>query len=731
MTHQIIMTFSLALFFGIIFVIISGKLRMSPIVILLLGGILLGPGAYRLNIIDPSMLGDGLVAIIQISVALILFEGGLTLDIRGFREVSSEIRSALSIGVLITWFGSAALIHYLFEFPWVFSILAGSLIIVTGPTVIGPLLKRVGVNRRLSHFLHWEGVLIDPIGVFIALLCYEWIIGHNAFMLFFSRFLSGIVIGVVSGLILAWIIRRNWVQEESLNIFVLAMALGIFTISDMIIVESGLLSVTIAGFVVGTADTPQIERIRVYKAQLIELLIGLLFILLAANLTIDTYSNEFLIKIALAVTIVMVVLRPLNIFFSTIGSRNFSIREKLFLSWVAPRGIVAASMASLFAINLKASGSEYAHLAGFLDTFTFAVISGTVLLQGFSAGWVARLLGVHEPVPTGWLIVGAHHVGRTVANFIRSEGYAVTLIDTNLRNVAVAHRNGFTAIADNALTADPDSTPELFGIGNVLAITENEELNELICQRWESNLRNPNLYQWRHQGEKDQPKKDAMLSGQPVWGSFPLRQLIKSGEDNQDLSLLHGRGKPGDIRHTERILMSHIQGVMHTGLPETQAEECSFLIYRPFTLRVNLNIKPEWIILSEASSMSEVVRSLLKILQKNYPSLECDEIHGHIMDIEREFSSLVGFNIALPHGYSEVIEESIVMVAKTEGTVISQLNNEEVKLVFLVLSPREKPSEHINTLSEISRFITETENRERLFSASSHKEMVDVFFPSV
>ncbi len=732
MTHEIIATFALALFFGILFVAIAKRLKVSPIVILLIGGILVGPGAYRLNIIDPMKLGDGLVAIIQMSVALILFEGGLTLDLKGYRQVSSEIRAALTGGVLITWIGSAAIIKYVFGYPWVFAILAGSLIIVTGPTVIGPLLKRVGVHQRLNNFLHWEGVLIDPIGVFIALLCYEWIIGHDAILLFLSRFLSGIVIGLVCGYILARIIRKNWIPEENLNLFVLAAALGIYTLSDMLVLESGLLSVVISGFVIGTLDTPQMDRIKIHKAQLIELLIGLLFVLLAANLSIDTYRGEYLLKILLVVILVMIVIRPLNIFVSTIGSKNFNLRDKLFLSWIAPRGIVAASMASLFALNLKGSGSRFADEAAFLETFTYAVISGTVILQGFSAGWIARLLKLHEPEPTGWLIVGAHKLGRIVANFIQDQGRAVTLIDTNIRMVAVARRNGFTSISDNAITVNPDNTPELFGVGNVLAITENEELNELICQRWSRKLKNPNLYQWRQLSLPDEKAApEATPTGTPVWTSLPLGRVIKMSIENKDIAFMQGQSEAGSINHPERVLMSRVGDRVYPFLPEDTEGPCMFLLYQPFTVSVDLHIKPEWVIFSTARSMSGVIQELLDVLRNEYPDLETASIHKHMMDIENEYSSLIGFNIALPHGYSEKINESIVMVARLTHRVLSKINNEEVHLVFMVLSPSNDPNMHINTLSEISKFIMNEENREKLFTASSHADLVEVFFPQL
>ncbi|HQP47125.1 MAG TPA: cation:proton antiporter, partial [Spirochaetota bacterium] len=231
--QQLIITFGGAVFFGILFFAIARKLRITPIVVLLIGGIFLGPSSYGLGIINPGALGDGLKVIVQLAVALILFEGGMSLDAKGYRQVSGEIRRVLTWGVVVTWFGSALAVKFIFDLSWTLSALAGSLIIVTGPTVIGPLLKRIRVQSRLFHFLHWESVLIDPIGVFIALLCFEWIIGHDAIEFFVLRLLLGLSLGFGGGLLLSLMIRRQWLPDESLNIFVLACALGLFTLSDV------------------------------------------------------------------------------------------------------------------------------------------------------------------------------------------------------------------------------------------------------------------------------------------------------------------------------------------------------------------------------------------------------------------------------------------------------------------------------------------------------------------
>ncbi len=729
MTHQIIITFSGAVFFGIIFIILSHRLKIPPIVLLLFGGILIGPGAFGLNIINPSHLGAGFNAIIQLAVGLILFEGGLNLDVKGYRSVSDEIKSSLTVGVLITWFLSAAAIKYLFEFQWLFSILAGSLIIVTGPTVIGPLLKKIGVHKKIHNFLHWEGVLIDPIGVFIALLCYEWIIGANAIAMFAFRLTTGLITGLLSGYFLSKIIKKRLIRNEDLNIFVLACALGIFTISDIIVPESGLMSIAIAGFFVGYSNPPEIEKLKLYKEQLIDLLIGLLFMLLAANLDIESFNKHYGIKMIIAVVVVMIIVRPVNIFASTLLKKNFTFKEKLFLSWVAPRGIVAASMASLFTMNLKRSGIEgFAQNADFLEAFTFSIIFGTVIIQGFTAKPVGKLLNVLEPKATGWLIIGAHRLAQIIADFIKKVGFEVTLIDTNIRLVAVAKRNKLSAICENAITIEPDRFPELYGIGNVLAITENEDLNELACQYWAGKLKDPGLYRWcSAERQRSMGKSAAQRSGKPVWLDVQLNKLIDMINEDKDLSFTTVESDAKKIRHPERVLMCYNKGYLTPHVSSRADGRSLILSYHPFAVDVGFNIKPGCVVFSEAGDFAGVLKQLLACMTDVLTKDAVDRVFNHIIEREKEYSSVIGYNVALPHTYIDGIEDSVVLFAKLKYPIKCRFNEDVISYIFLVLSPRSKPQNHIKTLSEISKFIVNDDNRFRLFNASSEEELIEIF----
>lgn len=726
-------TFVGAMFFGVLFIVISHKLRVSAIVLLLLGGVALGK--HGLGLLHPEHLGDGLRVIVSLAVGLILFEGGLTLDMKGYREAPKEIRSLMTKGVLITWAASSLIVWLLFDYPLEFCMLAGSLVIVTGPTVIGPLLKRIQVSRKVHSILHWEGVLIDPAGVFITLLCYEWLTsgGHLAITEFMVRVLVGVIMGLTCGGVIAYVIKRNWIPKEHLNIFVVVAAVGIFALSDLFAHESGLLTVTIAGFVIGYIDRPQVQQIKRYKAELIELLIGMLFMLLAANLDVPAFLKAGW-KGFLAVVIVMFLVRPLNIFVS-LHNKTVTFREKLFLSWVAPRGIVAASMASLFALLLsnQQSGSHtnYSEYSWFLETFTYSVIAGTVIFQGFSAGWVAKLLGLRQPEATGWLVIGAHRLGRMGASFIQQRGYSVVMLDTNVHNCAVARRAGHTVISGNALTIDPDDYPALYGIGNVLAITANEDLNTLACQRWDKELANGHLYKWVSSEQKQEVDTPELMVGRPIWEDLRIGQMRTIDLDDDKVEISADKVRVGDIRHRERVLLSAFNETLTPGLPKEANGTGWVLMYRPFRIQLDVEIQPDWIVLSTAESMKAVTRELLDLTQDFFPELDSDRLHNQLMQQEEQYSSLIGYEVALPHAYTEVIDKSIVLIAKMAEPITCMHSTEEIRYVFLVLSPKDKPRHHLNALSEISTFIMNEENRRHLNDATSPHDLVHLFFPDM
>ena len=713
-SHDILMTFVVASALGVFLLMLAQHIRISAIVVLLLGGIVAGPEV--LGLLEPANLGNGLNTIVSIAVGLILFEGGLTLDPQGYRQVSKEILGVLTKGVLVTWVASAVAIHLIFDFDWVFCFLSSSLIIVTGPTVIGPLLQRIRVKKRLHHILHWEGVLIDPVGVFIALLSYEWVVSletGGALVHFFTRFVVGSSIGLAFGLGIYQVLKRNWVRDDIINIFILVTAMLNFGIADHFAHESGLLSVTVAGFIVGYRKTAQLGQIIRYKVELKDYLIGLLFVLLAANLELKkflTYGPQLI----LMVLVVMFLVRPLNIFVSSWRS-NLTVREKLFLSWIAPRGIVAASMASLFAFQLSQNNIPH---AAFLETFTYSVIAGTVIFQGFTAGGVGRLLGVLEPKPKDWLIIGAHKVSRVLARFIQDQGQNVVVLDSNPREIKLAIQEGIPAIYDNAKIATTEDD-KLYGVGNIVALTQNEELNCFFCQRWGKAFSGANLYRWC---SDDFNNPEENLAGTPIWTDINLKALLADSKDS-NLETQVVVANPTSKQAHGRVMAHFFKKEIVLDNPKQSGGVTNILLLAHREEEKQIPTHQKWVVFSEEQTLSQLYTGMLETLLRDYPLIEKENILAELNQREEEFTSLIGHGISLPHTYTDAISETLVMVTRVTPPIPCRHTGSDIALVFMVLSPENNPVEHLNQISKIAKFIMKEENRVSLLKAESAEQL--------
>ncbi len=713
-TLDILTTFVASGAIGLILVLWAERLRTSPIGFLLLAGVAFGPEG--LELIQPKLLGEGLNVLINLAVGIILFEGGLTLDIRGYRKLSKEIHGVLTRGVLVTWLGTAVVLWFLLRFDFPFCLLAASLIIVTGPTVVGPLLHRIRIKENLRQILYWEAVLIDPIGVFLALLSYEWILtagNADAYLNFFFRLIAGLALGGAFGAGLNFILKANWLPEERINIFMLTSAMVALTLSNLIVQESGLLTVTLAGLYLGWKKSPGLVGIIAYKTELKDFLIGLLFMLLAANLHFNNfYAYGWVLLVALL--LVAFLIRPFNILLSTLGS-DLTWREKSFLSWVAPRGIVAASMASLFTVQLSRNGFVQ---ADFLETFTYTIIAGTVLFQSITAKGVAGLLQVLQTRPRGWLFIGSNPITRAVAHFVARTGEQSLLLDSNPREVKQAQREGLKAICENALQLELEQYIELADIGHILAATPNEELNRLVCQRWGQLIPEARLFFWPGEEKKSHgvPKK-----AQACWSDFSLKSLqiqteakeLFTCEDIHPLPWKNNQGHGLFFVHQERL----------SPIPPTAREgEVKALTLTPFAVGLLGPMREDWIVFSQAKSLYALYKELLSLLDEEQYPLAKEVMLEELMLREREYSSLIGKGVALPHCYDSYIEESILLIGILKQPLFTEYSQEPIELVFLLISPAGHPETHLQMLSKLARFAIQEENRAALLQAQSLSE---------
>jgi NhaP-type Na+/H+ and K+/H+ antiporter len=393
--------------------------------------------------------------------------------------------------------------------------------------------------------------------VFVAVLCFEWIStesGPTALGNFGLRLVIGLLFGLIGGIAIYYAERKRFVPENMVNVFALASAVLLFGITESVLTEAGLLSVTIAGFVLGVKKPVRLEQIRKFKAEITDLLIGTLFILLAARLSPEQFI-AFGYQGVVVVAIVMFVVRPINVLICT-WNQGLNWREKMFLSWVAPRGIVAASMASLFALSGKiaAPGND----VRFIETFVYSIIVATILFQGFSAGYLARLLGLYDPRRTGWMIVGAHPFAREIAQFIRkSTNAGVFLVDTNATAVDDAEREGIAAVlgdARNAALEEIHEQVEVQSVGNLLALTDNESLNTLVCQNWGSQFGSEKVYRWGTLSSTSPDNNSS--SGNLVWSDLPKPSLISDAFRQEAISLMSAAGYEDDGNEIKTPVLS-------------------------------------------------------------------------------------------------------------------------------------------------------------------------------
>ncbi len=459
---------------------LAWRLRLPAILFLLLAGLIVGPFMQWLK--PDEILGNLLFPLVSLAVAVILFEGSLTLNFKEIRGVSGSVWSIVSIGAIISWAATSVATHYFLGFTWELAMLFGSLTVVTGPTVIVPLLRTVRPNSTLANILRWEGILIDPLGALFVVMVYEFIVSHsavNSMEVFGTIIAVGVILGVASGAAVATVLRRAWLPEYLQPFAVLMVVLGVFSVSNHIESEAGLLTVTVMGMWLANAKNINIQQILHFKEHLTILLITGLFIFLAARISLDDFAA--LGSGALLLFVFMqLVSRPLSIFLSTMRS-NLNLKDMLFLSWVAPRGIVAASISSLFAIKLTEYGVDGASL---LVPMTFMVIIGTVVLQSATARPMAIALGVAEPAPRGFLLIGANRVAREIGQALARYDRRVLMTDSNWEYISQVRMMGLDYYYGNPISSHADDNLNMIGIGQVVALTPDQHFNIMACMQF-------------------------------------------------------------------------------------------------------------------------------------------------------------------------------------------------------------------------------------------------------
>lgn len=480
--HNPALTIGLSMVIGMLAQVGSKHLRLPGIVLLLLSGIIFGPDG--LHWIDPAAIGPGLHILVGFAVAIILFEGGMNLRISRIMRERKAIRGLIIKGALVTFVGGTFITIVVLGWDFRTSILFGTLIVVTGPTVITPLLKRIRVHHGVSTILEAEGILLDAIGAIVAVVALEIAISPSGLSFvtglyhIISRLGVGAILGISGGYLLTIMFRfRDLVPDGLENVFILSWVIALFQISNTISPESGIAAVTIAGMTIGNSKTYIQQDLLEFKEQLTVLMIGMLFILLSADVRIEQII-ELGIPGLITVSMLIFLIRPLSVFIGTDKS-GLALNQKLLLSWIAPRGIVAAAVASLFVYELEIHGYDGTPLRALV----FLLIIVTVLLAGLTGGFVAGRLNLRRKSQSGWIILGAHEIARLLSGILKKAGNDIICIDEDPNACLKAENEGLKVFFGNALDdrtlqrAEPDTRK------GIIALSGNEEVNYIFSQR--------------------------------------------------------------------------------------------------------------------------------------------------------------------------------------------------------------------------------------------------------
>ncbi len=522
---------------------LAWRLKLPAILLLLISGIIAGPVT---GLLDPDQLfGDILGPIVSISVAIILFEGGLSLRISELRDIGGTVGKLISIGVIITWVLTAFFSYHLLDLGLELSILLGAILTVTGPTVIIPLLRHVRPAGKVGSILKWEGITIDPIGAMLSVLVFKLIIsgglselGSTTLVSIGNTVFFGTTLGLLGAAVIYYLLKRHLMPDFLQNPISLAIIMVVFAASEYFQHESGLWAVTVMGMGLANQKSVLVRHIIEFKENLRVLLISALFIMLSARLEISHLTHFDLYSFGFLAALIFIV-RPVSIFISTIGS-SLNLKERTFLSWMAPRGIVAAAISSVFALSLTTQGYAQAEL---LVTYTFLVIIGTVTIYGLTSSFLAVKLKLAKPVPRGVLIIGGHNWGRLLAKKLHEYGIKVLIADSNYNHIERARRERLSTYHGNILSEYALEEVDLDGIGHLIALTSNDEVNSLATIRFADYFGRSEVYQLAplSHAQKREKVVPEFLSGRVLFKQqlnySELSRLINDGAEINEITL--------------------------------------------------------------------------------------------------------------------------------------------------------------------------------------------------
>lgn len=460
------------------------RFRVPSVVLLAVAGVIAGPAT---GLIDPAVdFGDLLRPLVAVAVAIILFEGGLTLNFHEIRHTAIAVRRMVLIGAPLGWILGAGAAHYVAGLSWETSAVFGGILVVTGPTVIVPLLRAARLKRNVGSVLRWEGIINDPIGALFAVIAYEVVaaVSHaesaGALILtILAAAIAAIAIGAVMGLAIVQIFRRGWVPEFLKAPLLLASVLAGYVAANFLVEEAGLLTVTVMGVVIGNSRLASLEEIRRFKENMTVLLVSGVFIILTATITPEMISRLDW-RAAAFMAVLLLVVRPLTVMISTMGS-GLTLQERALISWIAPRGVVAVAVSGLFGTALVELG--YVDGADMV-ALAFIVVFTTIVLHGFSLRWLARRLDLISAVAPGVLIVGASPWAVHLAAKLKELDIPVMIADASWQRLRRARMAGVESFYGDVLGETAEESLEFNQFDFMLAATDDDAYNALVYSNY-------------------------------------------------------------------------------------------------------------------------------------------------------------------------------------------------------------------------------------------------------
>ncbi|MGH8321034.1 MAG: cation:proton antiporter, partial [Gammaproteobacteria bacterium] len=460
---------------------LAWRSKLPAIILLTIAGLVVGPG---LHLLQPGLqFGHALETIISLSVAVVLFDGGLNLRFHELQHAAIGVRRLVYLGVPISFVLYSLATHYVGGLSWPVAAVFGAIIVVTGPTVILPLLRQAKLTRRVASYLKWEAIINDPIGALLAVLVFEYFIysGGGGFSPKVAWDLgTAITAGGVFGGGVAYLLgrafRRHVVPEYLKLPITLALVIGVFVAANATQDEAGLLAVTVMGIVMGNMHLPGIEEMRRFKEYITILLVSIIFILLTADLNPHILSH-LRWDGALLIVVIMLVARPLAVWVATFGA-GMHKRERLLLAWIAPRGVVAVATAGVLAPRLRAAGYADAEL---LVPLMFVLVFATVLIHGLTLERIARVFGLAAAASNRLLIVGASPWTTEFARILIESGANALVVDNSWHRLSGPRLAGIPVYYGEILSESAEASLELHDVGILLAATDNDAYNALVC----------------------------------------------------------------------------------------------------------------------------------------------------------------------------------------------------------------------------------------------------------